>query len=112
MKLVKFSAIAVAAALIAGQAQAADHEDAKKTAENLGCLMCHQVDKKVIGPAYQDVAKKYKDDKKAADKLYEKVAAGGKGAWGDMPMPAQNPDHDKTKEKEIKSVIHWVLSLK
>jgi cytochrome c len=73
-----------------------------------GCAACHAIDKKVVGPAYQDVAAKYKDDKGAAAKLAEKVKAGGAGAWGQVPMPpnAAIPDDD------IKALVAWILSLK
>jgi cytochrome c5 len=73
-----------------------------------GCAACHAVDKKIVGPAYQDVAAKYKGDKDAAAKLVQKVKAGGSGVWGSVPMPpnAQVPDAD------IKALVSWILTLK
>jgi cytochrome c5 len=73
-----------------------------------GCAACHAVDKKIVGPAYQDVAAKYKGDKDAATKLVQKVKAGGSGVWGSVPMPpnAQVPDAD------IKALVSWILTLK
>jgi cytochrome c5 len=73
-----------------------------------GCAACHGVDKKIVGPAYQDVAAKYKGDKDAAAKLVQKVKAGGSGVWGTVPMPpnAQVPDAD------IKALVSWILALK
>ena len=73
-----------------------------------GCAACHAVDKKIVGPAYQDVAAKYKGDKDAAAKLVQKVKAGGSGVWGTVPMPpnAQVPDAD------IKALVSWILALK
>ena len=73
-----------------------------------GCAACHAVDKKIVGPAYQDVAAKYKADKDAAAKLVQKVKAGGSGVWGSVPMPpnAQVPDAD------IKALVSWILTLK
>jgi cytochrome c5 len=73
-----------------------------------GCAACHGVDKKIVGPAYQDVAAKYRGDKDAAAKLAQRVKAGGSGVWGAVPMPAnaQVPDAD------IKALVSWILALK
>jgi len=83
---------------------AASEELAKKH----NCLACHTVDKKVVGPAYKEVAAKYRGDKAADAKLFEKVKKGGVGAWGQIPMPpnATVPDAD------IKALVKWVLSQK
>lgn len=75
-------------------------------AKSKACLACHQIDKKVVGPAFKDVAAKYKGDKGAADMLAAKIKAGGKGNWGQIPMPAQNVTDD-----EAKKLANWVLSL-
>ncbi len=73
-----------------------------------GCAACHAVDKTVVGPAYNQVAAKYRGDKTAAAKLEQKVKAGGSGVWGPVPMPpnAAVPDAD------IKALVSWILSLK
>ena len=73
-----------------------------------GCAACHAIDKKIVGPAYQDVAAKYKGDKDALAKLTQKVKNGGAGIWGPVPMPpnAQVPDPD------IKALVTWILSLR
>jgi len=73
-----------------------------------GCAACHAVDKKIVGPAYQDVAAKYKGDKDALTKLVQKVKTGGSGVWGEVPMPAnaQVPDAD------VKALVSWILTLK
>jgi cytochrome c len=84
--------------------------DAKKAEELMkasGCLACHAVDKKLVGPAYKEVAAKYKDDKGAAVKLVEKVKKGGSGVWGQVPMPP-NP---QVKDEDIKTMVDYVLSL-
>ena len=99
------SIIAVATMLLAGQANAAD---ATALAQKSGCLACHSVDHKILGPAYKDVAAKYKGDKGAEARLIAKVKAGGKGVWGDMPMPANSP---QVKDEDIKTIVEWVLSL-
>ncbi len=76
-------------------------------AKKHNCLACHQTDKKVIGPAYKEVAKKYKGQKDAAAMLEQKVKKGGVGVWGQIPMPpnAAVPDAD------IKKLVAWILSL-
>jgi cytochrome c len=93
-------AFAAAAALPA----IAQEELAKKH----NCLACHSVDKKVVGPAYKEVAAKYRGDKTAEAKLVEKVKKGGVGVWGQVPMPPNGavPDAD------IKALVKWILSLK
>ena len=77
-------------------------------AKKHNCFACHAVDKKVVGPAYKDVAAKYRGDKAAPAKLFEKVKKGGAGVWGPVPMPpnAAVPDAD------IKKLVDWILSLK
>jgi cytochrome c len=72
------------------------------------CMACHAVDKKVVGPAYKDVAAKYKGDKAAEAKLIEKVKKGGSGVWGNVPMPP-NP---QVNDAEAKQLVQWVLSQK
>ena len=94
-----------AGAVLSAPAFAAD-ETALATSKN--CLSCHAVDKKLVGPAYKDVAAKYKGDKTAVDKLAAKVMKGGSGVWGQVPMPA-NP---QVNEAEAKKLVGWVLSLK
>lgn len=89
---------AVAAPALADQALA--------TAKN--CMACHAVDKKLVGPAYKDVAAKYAGDKTAADKLAVKIIKGGSGVWGAVPMPANTQVNDA----EAKKLAAWVLSLK
>ena len=97
------SLIFAASALIAGPAFAnAD------LAQKKNCMACHAVDKKVVGPAYKDVAAKYAGDKTAADKLAEKIQKGGSGVWGPVPMPA-NP---QVNAAEAKQLAQWVLGLK
>lgn len=77
-------------------------------AQKKGCLACHNVDNKIVGPAYKDVAKKYKGQKGIEAKLAEKVIKGGKGAWGEIPMPPNT----QVTEAEAKQLVGWILSLK
>ncbi|HUL95878.1 MAG TPA: c-type cytochrome [Usitatibacter sp.] len=73
-----------------------------------GCLACHNVDKKIVGPAYKDVAAKYKNDKDAEAKLAEKVKKGGTGVWGQIPMPPNT----QVSDADIHTLVKWILSLK
>ncbi len=77
-------------------------------AQKNACMSCHGVDKKIVGPAYKDVAKKYAGDKTAMAKLTAKVKMGGKGVWGEIPMPP-NP---QVKDADLHEILTWVLSLK
>jgi len=102
MKAVYMAMMAAAGIALSGQVLADE-----ALAKAKGCLACHAVDKKVVGPAYKDVAAKYKGDKTAAAKLAAKVKAGGKGVWGEIPMPPNNVTDD-----EAKKLVAWVLSQK
>ncbi len=104
MKTLLLSVAAAGSLMLAGQASADDA--AKALAQKSGCLTCHSVEVKVVGPAYKDVAAKYKGKDMEA-KLVAKVKAGGSGVWGPIPMPA----HPQVKEEDIKTIVHWVLSL-
>jgi cytochrome c len=98
------SAAAVAAGiLLAGGAHAQE-----KQAQAAGCMTCHGVDKKIVGPSFKDIAAKYRNDKGAEAKLAAKVKNGGKGAWGEVPMPP-NPH---VKDEDIRGIVRWTLSLK
>ncbi len=103
---VLLSTIAAAAILLAGNANAADAGQA--LAQKSGCLACHSIDKKVLGPAFKDVAAKYKGDKSAEAKMIAKVKAGGSGVWGPMPMPANSP---QVKDEDIKTIVQWILAI-
>jgi cytochrome c len=100
MKLL-LAALALAGAAIATPAKA-DEALAKKH----NCLACHTVDKKMVGPAYKDIAKKYKGQNVAA-KLEQKVKKGGQGVWGPVPMPP-NP---AVPDGDIKKLVDWILKL-
>ncbi len=100
MKLLIAAAAAAAAALAAPVN--ADEALAKKH----NCLACHTVDKKLVGPAYKDIAKKYKGQNVAA-KLVQKVKKGGQGVWGPVPMPP-NP---AVPDADIKKLVDWILKL-
>ncbi len=103
-----FMVVAAAAglALACGASAAPDAAKAKALAQSKNCFACHALDKKLVGPAFQDVAKKYKGDAEAPAKLAKKVVSGGGGVWGTIPMPP-NP----VKEDEAKLLVEWVLSM-
>jgi len=98
----KVSLILVALLALSGTAMAD-----QKLAQAKACLSCHQVEKKVVGPALKDVANKYKGDAKAAEHLLTVVQKGGKGVWGTTPMPPQ----PGVKPEEAEKLVKWVLSL-
>ena len=96
---------ALGAALFAAAAAPAMADEALAKAKN--CMSCHAVDKKLVGPAYKEVAAKYKGDKGAVDMLAAKIKAGGKGVWGPVPMPPNN-----VTPEEAKKLATWVLTQK
>ena len=98
-------AVFAAGLLAAGAAQA---QDAQALLTKYGCTACHAIDKKVIGPAYNDVSAKYKGDAGAAAKLAAKVKAGGTGVWGQIPMPP----NAAVPEADVKELVAWILALK
>ena len=93
--------LAAAATLLAAAPARADEALAKKH----NCLVCHAMDKKLVGPSYQEVAKKYKGQKDAAAVLEASVKNGSSGKWGPVPMPpnATVPDAD------VKKLVAWIL---
>jgi cytochrome c len=97
---------ATAGLALACSANAADAEKAKALAQAKNCLACHTIDKKLVGPAYTEISKKYKGNKDAEATLIKKVINGGGGVWGTIPMPP-NP----VKEDEAKVLVDWILSL-
>lgn len=96
--------LAVAGMMVAGSAMAVDMP---AVAKKNNCIACHTIDKKLVGPAWTDVAKKYKGDATAAAKLSEKVAKGGSGVWGPVPM-TPNP---KVSEADMKELVSFILGL-
>jgi len=82
--------------------------DELELAKKSGCMACHSVDKKIVGPAWKDIATKYKGKAGAEDALIEKVSKGGKGNWGPTPMPPYSP---RVSDADIKKLVEFVLSL-
>ena len=77
-------------------------------AQKSGCTACHAVDKKLVGPAYKEVANKYRGDDKAPARLEEKVKKGSVGTWGQVPMPPNS----HVSDADVKTLVKWILSLK
>jgi cytochrome c len=102
----KFAPLVLAAA--AGAVLALPAQASEELAKKYMCMTCHTVDKKLVGPSYKDVAAKYKADKTAEAKLYDKVKKGGTGVWGQIPMPP----NDKVPDADVKALVKWVLSAK
>ena len=98
-----FAGVLVAASAVIAVPAQADEALAKKH----NCLACHSMDKKGVGPAYKEIAKKYKGQAGIEAKLADKVKKGGAGVWGQIPMPpsAATPDGD------IKTLVEWILKM-
>jgi cytochrome c len=107
----KMLAISAAAAILAISSQA-QAEEGLALAKKSGCLACHSVEKKVVGPAWKDVSAKYKGDAGAKAALIKKVKTGGKGNWtkvtGGAPMPPYSP---RVSDENIEKLVTFVLGL-
>jgi len=103
MKLLSAACAAFTAAAFAGAAFANE-----KLAQSSGCMTCHSVDKKILGPSFKEITAKYRSDKNAEADLFKKVKGGGKGVWGETPMPP----NAHVKDEDIKTLVHWIVTLK
>ena len=84
------------------------NEDDRKAfalAKQNACLGCHAIDKKIVGPSFQSVAEKYKSDPNAQVFLKNKIAKGGSGSWGVVPMPANG----KLSDADLSALTSWIL---
>ena len=99
--------VIVASAVLAFSLAGAAHAN-EKLAQASGCMVCHGVDKKIIGPSYKDIAAKYRNDKGAAANLFKKVKGGSKGVWGEIPMPP----NAHVKDDDINTLVKWILTQK
>lgn len=102
--MIKHILILSALALAAGSSMAAPPDEAMNKA---GCMACHAKDKKVVGPAFKDIAAKYKGDKEAPTKLADKVRKGGSGVWGPIPMPPNAAE--KISDADLKGAVDQIL---
>lgn len=101
-------ATAVGIAALAFTASSSYAATGAELTQKNGCMACHSIDKKVLGPAFQEVAKKYKGNADAVALLSKKVKEGGSGVWGPIPMPANGP---KVNDADIKTMTEYVLSI-
>lgn len=81
--------------------------DGAALAEKGGCMACHNVEGRKVGPSFKDVAAKYKDQD-VQTKLIEKIKTGGRGSWGVLPMP---PNAGKLSDEEFKEVVQWITAM-
>lgn len=98
------AALVLCAGAVLAQPAAASLDIVKKAR----CVACHAVDKKMVGPAYRDVAAKYQGQSEAPAKLFAKVREGGAGVWGQVPMMPH--DQDKISDADLKAAIAWILN--
>jgi cytochrome c len=99
--------------LLCGLSQAAELSSAEQAsavqlAKDTGCLSCHSLTEKIVGPAYSVVADKYKADSDAAAGLVQSIQYGSKGKWGRIPMPA----HSQLSADELSLLARWVMTIK
>jgi cytochrome c len=90
------------------EAPAVAKKDGKALIEGSDCRTCHKDDAKLIGPAYQDVAKKYENNAANVKMLAEKVIKGGQGNWGEIPMAG----HPSLSEEDASAMVEYILSMK
>ena len=102
---VKIFFIFTAGACSIAGAQVGDDQRALALAKQNACLGCHAIDKKIVGPSFQSVAQKYKNDPSAQTFLKNKIAKGGAGSWGVVPMPANT----KLSDTDLSLLTNWVL---
>jgi cytochrome c len=97
--------IGVASSVLAAE-QPVNVANAQAIARGNACMGCHAIDRKLVGPSFQQVADKYKGDAQAPAKLAAKVKNGGAGVWGAIPMPS----HPAMSDADVKTVVAWVLA--
>ncbi len=87
---------------------AAETTEIKELLQANGCLSCHSVEEKIVGPAFKSVAAKYANDPDAIATLTQSVKNGSRGKWGRMPMPP----HSTLSNEDLTALVTWVLSHK
>lgn len=98
--------VAAALACVASAPARADVGDGLRIARSNACMGCHAVDHTLVGPSFQQIAARYKNDPQAVAKLVKKVKDGGSGVWGVIPMPS----HPRMSDADVRSVVEWVLA--
>lgn len=112
MRTLTISLLHVPLLLLCGLSQAADMSSEEKAAtqqlaKDSGCLSCHALTEKVVGPAYSSVAEKYSGQSDAAASLVQSIQYGSKGKWGRIPMPA----HASLSSEDLNKLARWVLTI-
>ncbi|WP_415749377.1 c-type cytochrome [Caballeronia sp. J97] len=106
VRLIVGAAIVAASFGVFATEQPVSSANAMAIARSNACMGCHALDRKLVGPSFQQVAEKYKGDPQASAKLENKVKSGGMGVWGSIPMPS----HPKMSDADIKTVVIWILA--
>jgi cytochrome c len=101
------SALLLASVSHAAEMSAEEKASTKELAQNSGCLTCHALTEKIVGPAYSSVAEKYKDQPDAAASLAQSIQYGSKGKWGRIPMPA----HSTMSAEDLNKLGRWVMTI-
>ena len=108
MKTIRLTYAAIAGIVLSGTAGAAiSNSEATQLMQQHNCQVCHAVDKKLVGPAFKDVAKKYATNSSAPEKLALKIKTGGAGVWGPIPMPPNN-----VSDADLNKLVAWILEQK
>jgi len=94
--------------VMATAAQAEDSHEIKDLLRASGCLSCHSITEKIVGPAFKDVVAKYSSDPDAVGTLTQSIKNGSRGKWGRVPMPA----HSSLSSDDLKALATWVMSHK
>lgn len=105
MKHVVTVLTAVAAFTFTAGLQAAESKAGEDLARKNGCMICHSIDQKLVGPAFKEIAAKYKKQKDASAMLGERVKKGSTGVWGQMPMPPNS----QIADEDINTLVEWIL---
>ena len=108
MKIIAMLCLSALSLIVTSRANATISDaDAAQLMAKYNCQACHQVDKQLVGPAFRDIAKKYKADAGAVSKLQTKVKNGSSGVWGAIAMPPNN-----VPAPDLQALVDWVMSLK
>lgn len=108
VRIAAFSMAGALALASMGANAVIDDKKAQEVIKKSGCAACHQVDKKLVGPSYKEVAKQHKGKKNAVEVLVTKVRSGGGGVYGQTPMPPNSKS--QISDGDLKGVVEWILA--
>ncbi len=108
VRIAAFSMAGALALASMGANAVIDDKKAQEVMNKSGCAACHHVDKKLVGPAFKEIAKKHKGQKNAVEVLVKKIRSGGAGVYGSIPMPPNSPS--QISDADLKAMAEWVLS--